>query len=297
VNSVTATVNGTSDQVTFTAIGASSVVSAAQSTVSSSPTSVVANGSTQATITVTLRDSNGNPVSNKAVTLSSSRGATDSISPASIQTNSSGQATFTATSLTAGAATLSATDTTDTVAVSPSTASVTFTVGAPTSIAVNSGNNQTGSVGAGLSQSFVAVVKDVNGNQVTGTQVDWAVTAGGGSLSSTSNNTVSGGLSSSTLTLGTVAETNTVTATIDGTSTSVSFTATATSGPVSASQSQITSSPTSLRKSCLRKNSDCFFKSRGHGLDFSGIRSVHRIGRRNVLSHFNDSRLFDLHRN
>src|SRR5204862_434041 len=51
--------------VAFTVGGVSSSVS----TVVASPTSVVADGSTTSTITVTLKDPNSNPVSGKTVTL------------------------------------------------------------------------------------------------------------------------------------------------------------------------------------------------------------------------------------
>ena len=47
---------------------------AAQSTVSAAPASVVADGSTTSTVTVILRDINSNPVSGKAVTLSNCLG-------------------------------------------------------------------------------------------------------------------------------------------------------------------------------------------------------------------------------
>ena len=49
-------------------------VSAAQSTVSASPTSVIADGSTTSTITVTLKDASGNPVAGKTVSLAKTSG-------------------------------------------------------------------------------------------------------------------------------------------------------------------------------------------------------------------------------
>ena len=109
---VSVTINGTAvaqtASVTFTG-----PVSASVSTVGAAPTSVTADGSSTSTITVTLKDANGNPVSGKMVTLASSRGATDTISAASGSSSSSGVVTFTVTSTTVGSATFTATDSTD----------------------------------------------------------------------------------------------------------------------------------------------------------------------------------------
>ena len=66
------TVTGTDSTKTGTAtltVTAGSVT-AAQSTVSASPASVKADGTTKSTVTVTLKDANGNPVSGKAASLS-----------------------------------------------------------------------------------------------------------------------------------------------------------------------------------------------------------------------------------
>jgi len=61
-----------------------SLVSATQSTVSASPISVVADGSTTSTVTVTLKDAYNNPISDKTVTLAKTSGpGTPTISAAS----------------------------------------------------------------------------------------------------------------------------------------------------------------------------------------------------------------------
>ena len=70
-------------------------------------------------------------------------------------------------------------------------------------------------------------VRDQNGDDYQGATVTFAVTAGGGTLSSTSVTTGSGGRASTTLTLGSSTGTNTVTATVSGI-TAIAFTATAT---------------------------------------------------------------------
>lgn len=79
---------------------------------------VVANdGASPAIITITLRDQRGNFVPNKAVELKSSRGAADTISAASGVSSAVGEVTFRVTSATAGDAALTATDTTDGLAI------------------------------------------------------------------------------------------------------------------------------------------------------------------------------------
>jgi lysophospholipase L1-like esterase len=103
---------------------------AGTSTFVASPTSVVANGVSTSTLTVTLKDSNGNPTPGKTVAPVSSRGALDTISPAWAISNASGVATFKVKSLTEGSPSFSATDTTDSVTLAQ-TASVTFTPNPP----------------------------------------------------------------------------------------------------------------------------------------------------------------------
>ncbi len=109
--------------VNFTAIPPADTL---LSTLSASPTTQVANGTSTATITVTLLDGTGNPVSGKTVTLASDRGATDTISAASGASTLAGVVTFTVKSSTAGAPVFTATDTTDSV-VATATTSVAFT--------------------------------------------------------------------------------------------------------------------------------------------------------------------------
>ena len=88
-------------------------VDAATSTIVASPASIPPDGSTTATIIVTLQDAAGNRIPGKTVTLASDRGAVDTLSAASGTTNTAGVVTLGMTSNTEGAAILSATDTTD----------------------------------------------------------------------------------------------------------------------------------------------------------------------------------------
>ncbi len=114
--------------------------SAANSTVVASPATVVADGINTATVTVTLKDTNKNPVgSGKSVTLSQGSGhSTIEVNGAVASTgttNANGQVVFAVGDDVAEPVTYTATDTTDNVTVTQ-TASVTFA--APVASAANS---------------------------------------------------------------------------------------------------------------------------------------------------------------
>ena len=155
--------------------GATTPADAANSTVSASPSSVVADGVTASTVTVTLLDAGSNPAPGKTVTLASSRGATDTISAASGPSNASGVVTFSVTSSTPGMPTFTATDTTDTVTVTQ-TASVTFTANPPASSGQSTVAASPASVPAnGSSTSTVTVtLKDSGGAPLAGKTVTLA---------------------------------------------------------------------------------------------------------------------------
>ena len=91
-----------------------------------------------------------------------------------------------------------------------------------------SGDDQSSIVSSELSHPCVVVARDRNGHELSGITVAFAVTAGGGTLSTASVTTGSNGRASSTLTLGSTAGTNTVTATASGIMTPAPFTATGT---------------------------------------------------------------------
>ena len=89
-----------------------------------------------------------------------------------------------------------------------------------------SGDEQEGPTGVQLTEPFVVEVRDQNGSAFAGVVVTFAVTAGGGTLSSTTATTDANGHARSTLTLGSEPVTNTVTAIVEGLE-PVTFTATA----------------------------------------------------------------------
>ena len=134
---VTATDDTTPSSLTGTSPAISTSVggvSAADSTIGAAPSSVPADGTTTSTVTVTLTDSLGNPISGKTVTLSQPGGASSTISSASGPSDSNGHVTFTVTDLKGETVPYTATDTTDSITLTH-TASVTFVDSVPPTIA------------------------------------------------------------------------------------------------------------------------------------------------------------------
>jgi hypothetical protein len=113
---------GASGAASATTLTAANPVNAGTSTVVASPALVPANNSTDSTITVTLKDAGGTPVSGKTVSLVGNGSAT--IQTANNTSNASGVVTFTVKSSTVGTESFSATG--DAVAITQ-TANVQFT--------------------------------------------------------------------------------------------------------------------------------------------------------------------------
>ena len=191
---------------------------AGKSTVTANPASVAADGTSYSTITVTLNDAGDHPVSGKTVTLAGNSGSSSVITPASSGsnvTNSSGVATFTVTDTVAETVYYTATDTSDSVTVTP-TAQVAFTplayaglstlTASPTSVTADGTNSST----------LTVTLKNVQGNVVSGRTVALAGNSGSSSVitpaSSGSNVTNGSGQATFTVT-DTVAETVYYTAT------------------------------------------------------------------------------------
>ncbi len=81
-------------------------------------------------------------------------------------------------------------------------------------LSLYSGNSQSGTAGTLLSTPLTVRVTDTSGSPMAGASVTFAVTAGGGTLTSPQAPTNSSGLASTTLRLGAAAGTNTVSASI-----------------------------------------------------------------------------------
>ena len=86
-----------------------------------------------------------------------------------------------------------------------------------------SGDNQTGAAFTPLFQPFVVEAQDANGSVLTGVSVRFAVTAGGGALSTTTTRTDENGRAQTTLTLGPNLGTNTVQVSVAGIAVPVTF--------------------------------------------------------------------------
>lgn len=126
---------------------------------------------------------------------------------------------------TAGAASLTATVTG--ANGSPVNFTATANAAAAASLELAGGNNQTGDVDAALPAALQVRAEDEFGNPVSGVTVNWAVTAGGGSVDPATSTTAATGIASAAFTLGPDAGANTATATATGlTGSPVTFNAT-----------------------------------------------------------------------
>lgn len=222
--SVTYAAKDTTDNISVTQTATVSFtagsVNAGSSTVIANPTSVTADGTASSTITVTLKDANNNPVSGKAVALAQGSG-NSTISAASGPSNSSGVVTFTVKDTKAETVTYSATDTTDSIAITQ-TAAVGFTPGPATKFVVSA--PATANLGAAF--SFTVTAQDANNNTATGYAGTVHFTSSDAQAVLPPNSTLTSGTGTFSATLKkasnqTIAGTDTVTATITGTSNNI----------------------------------------------------------------------------
>jgi hypothetical protein len=212
-----------------------STISASQSTVSASPTSVIADGSSTSTVTITIKNGAGSPLNDKTVTLSSSRGATDTIVTVTGVTGADGKAYFQVRSNTAGAATFTAVTGDGTVITQ--TAAVTFTSpSAGTVSASRSSVYVTPSSVTANNSSYSTVyvtVRDASDNLLSGKTVTLSSNRGSSdSITIVSGTTNSSGQATFQVKSGTVG-TATLTAVADGTTITQTATVTFTSSGLS----------------------------------------------------------------
>ncbi|MGH7532276.1 MAG: beta strand repeat-containing protein, partial [Gemmatimonadales bacterium] len=112
-------------------------------------------------------------------------------------------------------------------ALAPDTFTVTALAGAPSAIAIQAGNAQTDTTDLPLALPLSVKVTDALGNAVTGAKVAWLKVAGGGVVSADTTASDTAGVAAVGYTLGALARTDTISATLAGTSATVTFTATA----------------------------------------------------------------------
>jgi adhesin/invasin len=180
---------------------------------------------------VKVTDAANQPVAGVVVTFAVTIGG-GSITGASQATDANGIATVGSWTLGTKSGNNKLTATAAGLTGSPVTITAIGTADAPTSIAVNAGNNQTAPAGTTLLTRPSVKVTDTYGNGVPNVAVTFAVTSGGGTITGASRTTGSGGVATvGSWTLGPAPGTNTMTATASGTGITgnpVTFTATGT---------------------------------------------------------------------
>ncbi|HHU4047297.1 TPA: invasin domain 3-containing protein [Enterobacter cloacae] len=245
--SITTTVGGTGLGVTaatVTLTADSNNPSTTQSTLTASPSSIVADGTAASTITLTLKDANNNAITGQTVVFNSSLGGT---SVSSVTDNGDGTYTAQLTGTTAGTTTIGTT-----------VGGNTFAVAAPAvTLTADSGNLSTGKssltaspatiVADGTTASTVTLnLKDANDNAVSGQTVSFNSSLSGSLIGTVQDN--GDGTYTATLT-GTTAGTSNITASIGGTAfavTAASVALTADSNNPSTAKSSLTASPVSI---------------------------------------------------
>jgi hypothetical protein len=164
---------------------------------------------------VVIRDANNNPLSGVSVTFAVSSGG-GSVTGATQVTNSEGIAAVGGWTLGTTAGPNSLTATASGIAGSPVTFNATGVAGPAATIALHGGSTS-GTAGHVVSVPPSVIVTDANGNPVAGVAVTFQITSGGGSMTGASQTTDANGIAAATSwTLGTIAGSNTVTASASG---------------------------------------------------------------------------------
>jgi hypothetical protein len=173
--------------------------------------------------TVLVADAFSNPIPNLSVTFTTNSGT---VAVPVAQTNDAGIASAGLWTLgtTPGAKTLTA----SVNGASSATMNATALVGLPASVTIVSGNNQSATINTAVQIAPSVRVTDVFSNVISGTDVIFVVTAGGGRITGATATTNASGIATlGSWTLGSVAGTNTVAASA-GSSAGAAFTAQAT---------------------------------------------------------------------
>jgi hypothetical protein len=244
---LTASAEGLDDTVTFAAMAETGGISASGSRVAADPDSgVVADGEDRSTVTVELRNAEGNPVGGLPpghfeVALTVDGEESESADPTPVrETTTAGTYTFDVTNTAAEEITVTVTARGVTLNVQPT---IQFVAGELVSLTLVSGNGQTGTIGEELEQPLVVEARDALGNPVIGVPVTWTPDEGDGSAAPPTSLTGLNGQASTTWTLGPDVGEQGLTASADGLANSVRFTANAQAGDVSASLSSVSADP------------------------------------------------------
>src|SRR2546428_741871 len=204
-----------------------------QSSLAATSPITASSGGSQATITVTARDASGNPIAGASVVLAAT-GTGNTLTQPTTTTNASGVATGTLSATVAEAKTVSATinavavTQTATVVVTPAALSAgQATVTATTPIAAGTG-----------SATITVTAKDGFGNPIPGATVVLAATGTGNTLTQPGSVTNASGEATGTLT-SVVAESKTVSATINAVAITQTATVDVVASAVSCEQSSL----------------------------------------------------------
>src|SRR5205823_713547 len=232
-NTLTATSGSLSGSpVTFAATG---TAGAAATIAANSPTSQTAPAGTAvgSPPSVIVKDANGNPVAEVAVTFTPTAGSGTVTPTTAVSTGTDGIAALTSWTLspTAGPNTLTAAS--GSLSGSPVTFTATGAAGTAATIAANSPTSQTAPAGTAVGSPPSVIVKDANGNPVAQVAVTFAVPPGNGTITGGSQTTNGSGIATvGSWTLSATAGSNTLTATSGSlTGSPVTFIATGTAGP------------------------------------------------------------------
>ena len=181
--------------------------SSAKSTITASPASLRADGTSPTTLTVKVEDAQGNPVAGTAVTLSAS-GSDNTFGSISATTNANGVFTTTLASTLAQTETVTATE-----GSAQETTTVIFAAGAPSaSTSTITANPTTETANGTAATTLTVTVEDAQGNPVGGSAVTLSASGSDNSFGSISGTTNASGVFTTTL-ASTLAQTETVTAT------------------------------------------------------------------------------------
>jgi len=241
-NTLSATVTGsgiTNNPITFTASATAGAAASIAISLGNNQSATV-NTAVATDPQVIVRDQFNNPVSGHSVTFQVLSGGGAVVPTTAITTNASGLATVTSWTLGTSAGTnnntLRAQAAGSGISNNPVTFTASATAGAPASVAVSLGNNQSAIVNTAVATDPQVLVRDAFNNPVPGASVNFAVTGGGGSVTGGSQTTNGSGLATVTSwTLGTSAGTNnnTLSATVTGSGIAnnpITFTASANPG-------------------------------------------------------------------
>jgi len=226
VDTVTAGVAGLAGSPVVFAASATAGTPAQLTLVSGDNQTGTAGDTLPARLVIAAQDQFGNPTSGVPIAWTVTAGG-GGMSSASGNTDGQGYAAVVWTlGPLAGNGNNTATATASGLAGSPVSFTASATAGPPSQLVLVSGNNQVDTVGRTLPESLVVEARDQFDNAVAGAMVMWAITIGGGTLSTNSNVTDAQGRAATSWTLGDSVGTQHASASLQGAGTPVVFTAT-----------------------------------------------------------------------